>query len=131
MALVDMATAIEDAIDDGDSVYLGGFTHLIPFAAGHEIIRQEYQHLHLMRMTPDLVMDQMIAAGVADEITFSWAGNPGVGSLRAFRRAVEDGTPNPVEIHEFSHFGLVASLNAGSQNVPFLPVGLIIRSTTT
>jgi glutaconate CoA-transferase subunit A len=120
--LTDMATAIDTAVDDGDGVYLAGFTHLIPFAAGHEMIRQGLSDLHLMRATPDLVYDQMIAAGCASAVTFSWAGNPGVGSLRAFRRAVEEGVPDDVEIDEYSHFGLVTRLNAGASDLPFLPL---------
>lgn len=122
MAITDMKSAIEDTIDDGDSVYLGGFTHLIPFAAGHEIIRQGYSDLWLIRATPDLIYDQMLAAGVASKITFSWAGNPGVGTLHAFRRAVEEGVPNEVSLDEYDHFGLTARLTAGAQNLPFVPV---------
>ena len=117
-----MDEAIDRAVSDGDSVYLAGFTHLIPFAAGHEIVRQGYEDLHLIRATPDLIYDQLIAAGVASRVTFSWAGNPGVGSLRAFRRAVEDGVPNPVEIDEYTHFGLTARLAAGARGLPFMPV---------
>ncbi|WP_267903146.1 CoA transferase subunit A [Natronococcus pandeyae] len=117
-----MHTAIDQAVSDGDSVYLAGFTHLIPFAAGHEIVRQGYTDLHLIRATPDLIYDQLIAAGVASRVTFSWAGNPGVGSLRAFRRAVEDGVPNAIEIDEYTHFGLTARLAAGARGLPFMPV---------
>lgn len=118
----DMTTAIERGISDGDSVYLGGFTHMIPFAAGHEIIRQGFSDLHLIRATPDLVYDQLIAAGVASKLTFSYAGNPGVGGLRAFRRAIEHEVPAPLEIDEYSHFGLTTRLTAGAQDLPFLPV---------
>jgi glutaconate CoA-transferase subunit A len=118
----DLFTAISAAVDEGDTVYFGGFTHLIPFAAGHEIIRQGYKDLHIIRATPDLILDQMIAAGCASSITFSWAGNPGVGSLRAFRRAVEDGVPNEIEIHEYSHFGLISRIFAGARGMPFVPV---------
>lgn len=117
-----MTHAISDSVSDGDSVYLAGFTHLIPFAAGHEIIRQEYRDLELVRATPDLVYDQMIAAGCASKVTFSWAGNPGVGSLRAFRRAFEDGVPNEIELEEYTHFGMVARLRAGAAGLPFVPV---------
>ena len=120
--LTDMETAVASAVDDGDGVYLAGFTHLIPFAAGHEMIRQGREDLHLMRATPDLVYDQMIAAGCASAVTFSWAGNPGVGSLRAFRRAVEDGVPNSIELDEYSHFGLTTRLTAGAHDLPFLPL---------
>ena len=118
----DMATAVSRGVSEGQSIYLGGFTHLIPFAAGHEIIRQGITDLNLVRATPDLIYDQMVAAGCAAKVTFSWAGNPGVGSLQAFRRAVEDGVPNPVAIDEYSHFGLVARLSAGAQDLPFAPL---------
>ncbi|MUV60224.1 CoA transferase subunit A [Halobacterium sp. CBA1126] len=117
-----MKQAISTAISDGDSVYLAGFTHLIPFAAGHEIIRQEYTDLEVVRATPDLIYDQMIAAGCVGKVTFSWAGNPGVGSLRAFRRAIEDGVPNPIELEEYTHFGLVMRLYAGAVGLPFVPL---------
>jgi len=117
-----MSTAIGSAVNDGDSVYLAGFTHLIPFSAGHEIIRQGFEELHLIRATPDLIFDRLIAAGCASKITFSWAGNPGVGSLRAFRRAVEDDVPAPLEIEEYTHFGLMTRLAAGARGLPFLPV---------
>ena len=121
-ALTDMETAIAETVDDGDGVYLAGFTHMIPFAAGHEVIRQGLSDLHLMRATPDLLYDQMIAAGCARKLTFSYAGNPGVGSLRAFRRAVEDGVPNELELDEYSHFGLTTRLTAGAHDLPFLPL---------
>ncbi|MCO8243487.1 MULTISPECIES: CoA-transferase [unclassified Haladaptatus] len=127
--VTDLTNAISGAVDGGDSVYLGGFTHLIPFAAGHEIIRQGYEDLHLMRATPDLVFDQMIAAGCASAVTFSWAGNPGVGSLRAFRRAVEDGVPNEITIDEYSHFGLVSRLFAGARDMPFVPLRSLVGSS--
>ncbi|WP_123538636.1 CoA transferase subunit A [Halosimplex salinum] len=120
--LTDATTAVSSAVSDGASLYLGGFTHLIPFALGHEIIRQEYEDLHLIRATPDLVYDRMIAAGCAGKVTFSWAGNPGVGSLRAFRRAVEDEVPKPIEIEEYSHYGLVSRLSAGAEDLPFVPL---------
>lgn len=126
--VVSMERAISAAIDDGQRLYLGGFTHLIPFAAGHEIIRQGYRDLDLVRATPDLIYDQMIAAGCARKVTFSWAGNPGVGSLRGFRRAVEDGVPNEIAIEEYSHFGLVSRLAAGAQDLPFLPLRTYIGS---
>ncbi|WP_336361725.1 CoA transferase subunit A [Haladaptatus sp. ZSTT2] len=117
-----MASAISAALSDGDSIYLAGFTHLIPFAAGHEIIRQEYRDLEVIRATPDLVYDQLIAAGCVRKATFSWAGNPGVGSLRAFRRAVEDGVPNEIDLEEYSHYGTTARLYAGATGLPFIPL---------
>ncbi len=120
--LTDMASAISAALSDGDSIYLAGFTHLIPFAAGHEIIRQEYRDLEVIRATPDLVYDQLIAAGCVRKATFSWAGNPGVGSLRAFRRAVEDGVPNEIDLEEYSHYGTTARLYAGATGLPFIPL---------
>jgi len=98
-----------------------GFTHLIPFAAAHELIRQRRRDLTLIRLTPDLIFDQMIAADCARKLIFSWAGNPGVGSLHAFRRAVEKGMPCALEIEEYSHFGLALRLQAAAANVPFLP----------
>lgn len=117
-----MQAAISNAVDDGDSVYLAGFTHMIPFAAGHEIIRQGLENLEVIRATPDLVYDQLVAAGCVSKATFSWAGNPGVGSLRAFRRAAEDGVPNELELEEYTHFGLTARLHAGAVDLPFMPV---------
>jgi glutaconate CoA-transferase subunit A len=127
--VTDTENAISAGVDEGDTVYMGGFTHLIPFAAGHEIIRQGYENLHLVRATPDLVFDQLIAAGCASAVTFSWAGNPGVGSLRAFRRAVEDGVPNEITIDEYSHFGLVSRLFAGARDMPFVPVRTFLGSS--
>lgn len=111
--------AVERYVHDGASVYLAGFTHLIPFAFGHEIIRQGRRHLTLCRATPDLLYDQMIAAHVADRVVFSYAGNPGVGNLPAFRRAVEQGE---IEIEEYTHFELVARLAAGAAGLPFWPL---------
>lgn len=118
----DMETAVSEWIDDGQTLYMGGFTHLIPFAAGHEIIRQDVSNLTLGRATPDIVLDRMIAAGCASKVIFSWAGNPGVGSLYGFRRAYEDGVPNQIELEEYSHYGMVARLAAGAQDLPFVPV---------
>jgi glutaconate CoA-transferase subunit A len=116
-------TTLQDAVSrlvrDGDTVYLAGFTHLIPFAAGHEIIRQGRRDLTLARATPDLVYDQMIAAGCARKVVFSWAGNPGVGLLRALRRAAERGE---LEIEEYTHYQMVARLHAGATHLPFMPV---------
>src|SRR6202043_2341761 len=98
-----LADAVEDNIRDGDAVAMEGFTHLIPFAAGHEVIRQRRRHLTLIRMTPDLIYDQLIGAGCARKLIFSWGGNPGVGSLHRFRDAVEHAWPAALEIEEHSH----------------------------
>src|SRR5437016_12935819 len=111
-----MRDAVSRFVHDGDTVVIEGFTHLICFAAGHEIIRQRRRDLTLARLTPDLIYDQMIAAGCAKKLVFSWAGNPGVGSLHAFRRAVEGRT---LEIEEYSHFGMVARFAAGAARLPF------------
>ncbi len=119
--LATMRDAMSRLVRDADSVVMEGFTHLIPFAAGHELIRQRRKELTLIRLTPDLIFDQMIAAGCARKLVFSWAGNPGVGSLYAFRRAVEQGRPRPLELEEYSHFGLALRLQAGAAGVPFLP----------
>lgn len=116
-----MKDAVATLVHDGDTVVIEGFTHLICFAAGHEIIRQGKKNLTLARLTPDLIYDQMIQAGVAKKLIFSWAGNPGVGSLHAFRRAVE-AKPATLEIEEYSHFGMVARLCAGAANLPFWPL---------
>jgi glutaconate CoA-transferase, subunit A len=113
-----MREAIAAHVHDGDTVVIEGFTHLICFAAGHEIIRQGRRDLTLCRLTPDLIYDQMIAAGCARKLVFSWAGNPGAGSLHAFRRAVEGKGP-PLELEEYSHFGMVARLSAGASKLPF------------
>src|SRR5258708_35602729 len=104
---------------EGDAVVREGFTHLICFAAGHEIIRQRRRDLTLARLTPDLIYDQMIAAGCARKLVFSWAGNPGVGSLHAFRRAVGGKNAGALEIEEYSHFGMVARFSAGAARLPF------------
>jgi glutaconate CoA-transferase, subunit A len=111
--------AIAAHVHDGDTVVIEGFTHLICFAAGHEIIRQRRKDLTICRLTPDLIYDQMIAAGVARKLVFSWAGNPGAGSLHAFRRAVEGKGGGPLEIEEYSHFGMVARMSAGAARLPF------------
>jgi glutaconate CoA-transferase subunit A len=116
--VVGMREAIATHVHDGDTVVIEGFTHLICFAAGHEIIRQGRRDLTLCRLTPDLIYDQMIAAGCAGKLVFSWAGNPGAGSLHAFRRAVEGKAP-PLELEEYSHFGMVARLSAGASRLPF------------
>lgn len=122
--LMSMREAISRFVHDGDIVVIEGFTHLICFAAGHEIIRQRRRDLTLARLTPDLIYDQMIAAGCARKLVFSWAGNPGVGSLHAFRRAVEGkgAAAGPLEIEEYSHFGMVARFSAGAARLPFWPL---------
>ncbi len=117
--VVSMAAAIAAHVRDGDTLVIEGFTHLICFAAGHEIIRQRRRDLTLCRLTPDLIYDQMIAAGCARKLVFSWAGNPGAGSLHAFRRSVEGKGGPPLEIEEYSHFGMVARLSAGAARLPF------------
>src|SRR5438445_4791609 len=119
-----MRDAVARFVHDGDTVVIEGFTHLICFAGGHEIIRQRRRDLTLARLTPDLIYDQMIGAGCARKLVFSWAGNPGVGSLHAFRRAVEGvGTRDSgLEIEEYSHFGMVARFAAGAARLPFWPL---------
>jgi glutaconate CoA-transferase subunit A len=109
-------------VDDGRTVAIEGFTAFICFAAAHEIIRQGKQELTLCRLTPDLVYDQMIAAGVAGKLIFSYLGNPGVGSLYCIRRAVEKGIPRPLAVEEYSHFGMVGRYLAGAGNLPFFPL---------
>jgi glutaconate CoA-transferase, subunit A len=116
-----MRDAVAALVQDGDTVVIEGFTHLICFAAGHEIIRQRRRDLTLCRLTPDLIYDQMIAAGCARKLVFSWAGNPGAGSLHAFRRAVEGSDP-VLELEEYSHFGMVGRLSAGAARLPFWPM---------
>src|SRR5579864_7086570 len=120
--VLSMRDAIARHVHDGDTVVIEGFTHLICFAAAHEIIRQGRRDLTLCRLTPDLIYDQMIAAGSARKLVFSWAGNPGAGSLHAFRRAVEGKGERPLEIEEYSHFGMVARFCAGSAKLPFWPM---------
>jgi glutaconate CoA-transferase subunit A len=117
-----MSEAIQQFVQDGDTLVIEGFTHLICFAAGHEIIRQGKKHLTLARLTPDLIYDQMIAAGCVDKLIFSWAGNPGVGPLNALRRAVEKHVPQSIELEEYSHFGMATRFNAGASGLPFLPL---------
>ncbi len=117
-----MRDAVAELVRDGDTVAIEGFTHLICFAAGHEIIRQGRRDLTLARMTPDVIYDQMIGAGVASKLIFSWLGNPGVGSLHAIRRRIEDHDPAPLEIEEYSHFGMVCRYVAGASNLPFFPI---------
>src|SRR5512134_4026910 len=111
--------AIAGNVVDGACVALEGFTHLIPFAAGHEIVRQRRRDLHLVRMTPDLVYDQMIGMGCASRLTFSWGGNPGVGSLHRLRDAVENGWPCPLAIEEHSHAAMACAYEAGAAGLPF------------
>jgi glutaconate CoA-transferase subunit A len=123
-----MKDAIAELVRDGDCVAIEGFTHLICFAAGHEIIRQRKRDLTLCRLTPDLIYDQMIAAGCAQKLVFSYLGNPGVGSLYAVRRAVEKGIPAPLEVEEYSHFGMVGRFIAGAAKLPFYPVRTFVGS---
>jgi glutaconate CoA-transferase subunit A len=115
-----MAEAVAEFVSDGDMLVIEGFTHLICFAAAHEIIRQKKRNLTACRLTPDLIYDQLVAAGCVKKIVFSWAGNPGVGSLFGLRRAVEAGIPRKVEIEEYTHFGMVARFTAGASRLPFM-----------
>ena len=118
-ALLSLAQAVEDNLKDGDTVAMEGFTHLIPFAAGHEVIRQGRKRLTLIRMTPDLIYDQMIGMGCAEKVVFSWGGNPGVGSLHRFRDAHENGWPNKITIEEHSHAAMANAFDAGAAGLPF------------
>ncbi|MBN1305921.1 MAG: CoA transferase subunit A [Anaerolineales bacterium] len=117
--LISLSEAIASFVQDGDTLYAAGFTHLIPFAAGHEIIRQGKKNLTLARATPDLIYDQMVAAGCARKMVFSYIGNPGVGSLRIVRSALENGR---LEWEEYSHFGMISRLQAGATGLPFMPM---------
>jgi glutaconate CoA-transferase, subunit A len=117
--IVTLAEAISAAITDGDTVAMEGFTHLIPHAAGHEVIRQGRRDLTLIRMTPDIIYDQLIGAGCARKLIFSWAGNPGVGSLHRFRDAVQNAWPGPLELEEHSHAGMANRFAAGASGLPF------------
>jgi glutaconate CoA-transferase subunit A len=119
MPVVSLSDAVQDLVRDGDVVALEGFTHLIPHAAGHELIRKGKRDLTLVRMTPDVVYDQLIGMGAAKKLVFSWGGNPGVGSLHRLRDAVEQGWPQPLEIEEHSHAGMAAAYAAGAANLPF------------
>jgi glutaconate CoA-transferase subunit A len=119
LAILPLNEAIRQFVHDGDIVALEGFTHLIPFAAGHEIIRQGRRNLTLIRMTPDLIYDQLIGSGCASKLIFSWGGNPGVGSLHRFRDAVENQWPAPLAIEEHDHAGMAAAYAAGAANLPF------------
>jgi glutaconate CoA-transferase subunit A len=117
--ITSLADAVADLVRDGDTIALEGFTHLIPVAAGHEIIRQRRRDLTLVRMTPDIVYDQLIGAGCARKLVFSWGGNPGVGSLHRFRDAVQHGFPTPLEIEEHSHAGMANRYVASASGLPF------------
>jgi glutaconate CoA-transferase, subunit A len=117
--VIALREAVESLVHDGDTVALEGFTHLIPHAAGHELIRQGKRDLTLVRMTPDVVYDQLIGMGCARKLVFSWGGNPGVGSLHRLRDAVEHGWPRPLELEEHSHAGMAAAYAAGAANLPF------------
>ncbi len=117
--VIPLVQAVRQYVQDGDSVYAAGFTHLIPFAAGHEIIRQRKRDLTLARATPDLIYDQMVAAGCARKVIFSYMGNPGVGSLRIVRSEIEAGR---LEWEEYSHFGMISRLQAGATGLPFMPM---------
>ncbi|HEY8268440.1 MAG TPA: CoA transferase subunit A [Xanthobacteraceae bacterium] len=114
-----LAEAVEANVKDGDTIAMEGFTHLIPFAAGHEVIRQKRKRLTLIRMTPDLIYDQLIGMGAVDKLVFSWVGNPGVGSLHRFRDAYERGWPQPIEIEEHSHAAMANAYEAGAAGLPF------------
>jgi glutaconate CoA-transferase, subunit A len=117
--LLPLSEAIKNTVQNGSTVYAAGFTHLIPFAAGHEIIRQGFKDLILARATPDLIYDQMVAAGCARKVIFSYMGNPGVGSLRFVRAEIEAGR---LEWEEYSHFGMISRLHAGASGLPFMPM---------
>ena len=117
--LISLKDAVRTLIHDGDLLYASGFTHLIPFAAGHEIIRQGLRDLVLARATPDLIYDQMVAAGCAQKVIFSYMGNPGVGSLRRVREAIEKGA---LDWEEYSHFSMISRLQAGASGLPFMPM---------
>jgi glutaconate CoA-transferase, subunit A len=126
--LVSMQEAIATYVSDNSSVAIEGFTGFICFAAGHEIIRQQRRNLTLIRMTPDLIYDQMIAAGTASKLIFSYLGNPGVGSLYCIRRAIEKAIPRPLELEEYSHYGLVGRFAAGASRLPFFALRSYIGS---
>lgn len=119
--LMSLSDAISRFVQDGQTIYAAGFTHLIPFAAGHEIIRQERRNLILARATPDLIYDQMVAAGCASKVIFSYMGNPGVGSLRIVRSEIEKGN---LEWEEYSHFAMISRLQAGASGLPFMPMNV-------
>ena len=133
--ITSLREAVAELVKDGDSVALEGFTHLIPFAAGHELLRQGRRELELIRMTPDLLYDQMIGVGAARKLVFAYGGNPGVGSLHRFRDAIEHGWPAPVQIEEHSHAGMANRYVAGAAKLPFAVmrgyVGTDLMSRTT
>ena len=118
-SFVSLQEAVGTNVRDGDTVALEGFTHLIPYAAGHELIRQGRRGLTLIRMTPDIIYDQLIGMGAADKLVFSWGGNPGVGSLHRMRDAIENGWPRPLAIEEHSHAAMANAYEAGASNLPF------------
>ena len=126
--LTSMREAVSRFVSDGDTIAIEGFTAFICFAAAHEIIRQRKQDLTLCRLTPDLIYDQMVAAGVARKLVFSYLGNPGVGSLHCIRRAVEKGVPKPLALEEYSHFGMVGRYAAGASKLPFFPLRSYVGS---
>lgn len=128
MQLLPLQEAIAAHVHDGARVALEGFTHLIPFAAGHEIVRQQRRSLHLIRMTPDLIYDQLIGMGCASQLTFSWGGNPGVGSLHRLRDAVEHGWPQPLALIEYTHAELALAYQAGASG---MTCGLMLHHTDT
>jgi glutaconate CoA-transferase, subunit A len=118
-AFLSLREAVEECVKDGHTVAMEGFTHLIPHAAAHEVIRQGRRHLTLVRMTPDLIYDQLIGMGAADKLVFSWGGNPGIGSLHRMRDAIENGWPHPLAIEEHSHAAIANAYDAGAANLPF------------
>jgi glutaconate CoA-transferase subunit A len=120
--ITNLYQAVADLIHNGDTIAMEGFTHLIPFAAGHEVIRQSKKNLTLVRMTPDLIYDQLIGMGCATKLIFSWGGNPGVGSLHRFREAIQVGWPQPLAIEEHSHADMAARYQAGASGLPFAVV---------
>src|SRR6202042_3641348 len=118
--ITSLSDALAGLVSDGDSIALEGFTHLIPFAAGHELMRQGRRELELIRMTPDILYDQMIGVGAARKLVFSYGGNPGVGSLHRFRDAMEHGWPRAIEVEEHSHAGMANRYMAGASKLPFM-----------
>jgi glutaconate CoA-transferase subunit A len=126
--VISMREAVGRYVTDGCSLAIEGFTAFICFAAAHEVIRQRRRNLTLIRMTPDLVYDQMVAAGTAGKLVFSYLGNPGIGSLNAIRRAVEQGIPGPLELEEYTHFGMIGRYIAGASKLPFFPLRSFIGS---